>query len=260
GGELAYILSSTFDYSSSNSFLFFPGQGNAKIGVSFNMFLYTLNFSYLVGGSLVTISVPFSHTTYGVHFKEPVTVGGYTFQDMYWDETKEVYYIRVGNNRVEITNSNTPLFPLRAILGKSISTISVPSSPLPGQSSLFAATYATIKTNLKTSGFNLDLDNMDFIFDDASKYMALNVYVRQNGTPYVVQYIYQYTYNNSNIAKFTRVYENPNGAVVEDDMMPLLDYIENDRFLLDYFTGSSPILGQFTSQERPAFFFTGNLQ
>ncbi len=90
--------------------------------------------------------------------------------------------------------------------------------------------------------------------------MALNANVQRNGAGFIIQYVYTYTLDNSNIAEFTRVDENPNGNTVEESMRPLLDYIEEDEFKLDYFTGSGSILGQFVSQDNPSFFFTGNLQ
>jgi hypothetical protein len=263
GGQLLKIMTVTDTYSSSNAFLFFPASDNARIGVSFNTFLYIINFTYLgAAGELVTVSAPFSHTTYGVHFKNPITIGGYTFQDAYWDDALKIYYIKVGNTRVNITNSSTPLFPFNRVLGRSITTISVPTTALPGQSPLFATSYASVKTSLKTGGFNLDLGKIDFIFDDQTKLMAVNAHVTQNAVPYVIQYIYSYTFNTSNIAKFTRVSNNGNGGLpaIQTAMKPILNYVDNDRFKVDYFTSSNPILGQFVSQENPGFFFTGNLQ
>ncbi|HKH63684.1 MAG TPA: DUF4302 domain-containing protein [Flavitalea sp.] len=262
GGRLGDIMTFTSDFVTSTPFLSFPASDNSRIGVSLNFFLYIINFSYLTSGSLVTVSAPFSHTTYGLHFKEPVSVGGYVFQDLYWDDVAKLYYIKVGSGRVNITGSTTPLFPLHVVLGKSITTISVPTTPLAGQSPLFTTRYATVKANLKTSGYNLDLGVMDFIFDDASKLMAWNTAVTQNGIPFVIQYVYSYTLSGSGIAKFTRVSSNGNGAlpIVEASMAPIMSFIDNDQFKMDYFTGSSPILGQFISQQNSTFFFTGNLQ
>ena len=262
GGRLGDIMSFTSDFVTNNSFLSFPASDNAKIGVSFNFFLYIINFTYLTSGNLVTVSAPFSHTTYGLHFKEPVSVGGYVFQDLYWDDALKIYYIKVGSGRVNITGSTLPLFPFNLVLGKSISTISVPTTPLPGQSALFATRYTSVKNNLKTSGYNLDLGKMDFIFDDASKLMAWETAVTQNGVPFVIQYVYSYTLSSGSIAKFTRVSANANGAlpIVQTSMAPIMNFIDNDQFKLDYFTAANPILGQFISQQNPTFFFTGTLQ
>src|SRR5207237_6587022 len=126
---------------------------------------------YLNSGQLQTISVPYSHTTYGVHFKDAVTVGGYTFQDLYWDDSLNMYYINTGSGHVNIANSNSPLIPMNVVLGKYVVNISVPTNPLAGQSATFASAYEDVKLNLKSSGYNLDLKNIDFVFDDGSKTM-----------------------------------------------------------------------------------------
>ena len=208
---------------------------------------------------MATISAPFSHTTYGLHFKNPVTIGGYTFQDLYYDEATDEYYIDAGG-KIYITNSDAPLFPFQNVIGKSITTISVPTTPLPGQSAEFADVYAQIKDNLINSPYELTLSNMDFVFDDESKLMALLVNVQQNGLNFVAQYVYSYTLNEANIATFNLIGENGNASLVEGEMSPLLNYLNNDVFKLDYYTGATPVLGQFISQDHPGFSFTGNLQ
>lgn len=262
GGRLGDIMTFTSDFVNNNSFLYFPASDNSKIGVSANFFLYIINFNYLSGGNLQTISARFSHTTYGLHFKEPVTVGGYTFQDLYWDDALKLYYIKTATSRVNLAGSTSPLFPFAQALGKTITTISVPTTPLPGQSTLFTTRYNTVKTNLKTAGFNLDLGIMNFTFDDANKVMEWESNITQNGNPFVIAYVYSYTINNAGVLKFTRTSANVNGAnaTIQGNMAPLLNYIENDQFKGDYYTSSSPILAQFTSIQNPTFFFTGTMQ
>jgi hypothetical protein len=258
-GQLANIVQATSDISSNNTFLFFPGTDNGKIGVSFNLFLYRINFTYLDNGSLVTVNAPFSHTTYGLHLKDPVNVGGYTFQDLFYDQATDRYYINA-STKVFITNSSLPLFPFHNVIGKFITTITVPTTPLPGQSAEFADVYAQIKDNLINSPYTLELSDMDFIFDDQSKMMALQVNVLQSGVNFIAQYVFSYTINESNIATFTLIDENGNANLVEGEMSPLLNYLVGDVFKLDYYTAVTPVLGQFTSQDHPGFSFTGNLQ
>ncbi|HUQ64850.1 MAG TPA: DUF4302 domain-containing protein, partial [Flavitalea sp.] len=260
-GQLKHIVEVTKNLPSTTSFLYFNATDNTKIGIAFNTFLFRLNFVYLSSGELQTVSVPYSHTTYGVHFKAPVTVGGYTFQDLYWDDALDLYYINTGSGRVNIENSNTPLIPMNVVLGKYVVNISVPTTPLEGQSAKFASAYEDVKSNLKSSGFNLDLKNIDFIFDDGSKTMSMLINVEQDGNPFIAAYVYDYTaLSSSNVTKFTRSLTNGNGNLVEADVKPLLDYIEQDNFRVDYYTGVTPPLGQFTSIQNPDFFFTGNIE
>ncbi|MBL7698844.1 MAG: DUF4302 domain-containing protein [Chitinophagaceae bacterium] len=260
GGQLQHIVEVTEDFSS-NPFLYFPASDNSKIGVAFNGFLKKINFTFLGSSDLQTVSVPYSFTIDGVHFKFPVNVGGYTFQDMYWDEATDRYYINISSGRVYLTNSPTPIFPFYTLIGKYITAIVVPTTPLPGQSPTFATVYDEMKLNLKNSIYNLDLTEIEFIFDDESKMMGMLVNVEQDGIPFVAAYIYTYpALTTSNITRFTRTNANGNAIAVEAQMAPLLDYIENDDFRIDYFTGSSPVLGQFTSLDNSDFFFTGNIE
>jgi hypothetical protein len=260
--QLKHIVEITRNLPKTTSFLYFNASDNSKIGVTFNNFLFKINFVYLSSGQLQTFSVPFSHTTYGVHFKSPVSLGGFTFQDLYWDDAVDRYYINTGSGRVDIKNSSTPLIPMNQVIGKFVVTISVPDdSTLPGQSATFATVYDDIKFNLKNSGFNLDLRDLEFVFDDASKTMAMLVNVEQDGIPFIAAYVYDYTaLSSSNVTKFTRSLTNGNGSLVETEMEPLLDYIDHDDFEVDYYTSSTPALGQFTSRDRTDFFFTGNIQ
>lgn len=259
-GQLAHIYQSTRDFNASAPFLYFPGSDNANIEVSFNLYLYRINFNFLSDNAIVTISVPFSHTTYGLHFKNPVSVGGYTFQDMYWDDALDLYYIETGSGRVNITSTTSPIIPFNQVLGRSVTSINVPTTPLPGQSPDFRVVYDQIKANLINSPYTLELAEMQFVFDAASGQAALLIFVEQSGATFVLQYIYAYSINASNIINFTRVGTNGNADLVANEMAPFIDRIEDDTFLLDYYSAVAPPLGQFTSQQNPGFSFTGNLQ
>ena len=113
-----------------------------------------------------------------------------------------------------------------------------------------------IKTNLITSPYQLDMKDIEFIFDDASKTMAMLINVEQDGIPFIAAYVYSYTaLTTSNITSFYKNRcERQCSTVVENEMAPLLDYIEGDSFKIDYFTGSNPVLGQFTSRDPHRFF------
>jgi hypothetical protein len=259
-GQLANIMDATQQYAASNSFLFFNSTDNAKIGVSFNLFLYRMNFTYLDGGSLVTTSAPFSHTINGIHFKDPVTVGGYTFQDLYWDDALNVYYIDAPGGRVNITNSSEPLFPFNVAIGRLISTVTIPTTPLPGRSELFDTVYAHLQSNLFDSPFGLDLGEIRFIFDDTSKTMALIIVVFQDGTQFQAQYLYSYSYDQNGAADFVLMDFNGIADQLWDYTAEFRSYIEGHKFIMDYFPTGSQLLGQFTSQNNSDFFFTGTLQ
>jgi hypothetical protein len=161
---------------------------------------------------------------------------------------------------VFITSSSLPLFPFHNVIGKFVTTITVPTTPLPGQSTEFADVYAQITDNLINGQFALELSDMEFIFDDQSKTMVLRVYLLRDGQTFMAHYLFSYAINDSNIATFNLVDEDGNANAIEVDMVPFLSYLVTDVFKLDYYTVVSPVLGQFTSQDHPGFSFTGNLR
>lgn len=259
-GQLAHIIDATQQYAASNSFLYFNSTNNTKIGVSFNLFLYRMNFTYIEGDNLITTSAPFSHTIDGIHFKNPVTVGGYTFQDLFWDDAQGVYYIDTPNGRVNITNSSTPLFPFNVAIGRLISTVTIPTTALPGQSQLFDTVYAHLKNNLVNSPYALDLGEINFIFDDASKIMAMTIIVIQNGNAFQAQHIYSYSYDTNGAVDFVLMDYNGIANQLWNYTAEFRNYIEGDKFNMDYYSSGQGLLGQFKSINHPGFFFTGTLQ
>ena len=58
---------------------------------------------------------------------------------------------------------------------------------------------------------------------------------------------------------FTKVSQNGNAALIVNSMNLILTYIENDKFSVDGIATSVGFLGQFSSKETPAFYFSGNL-
>ena len=259
GGQLGHIVAVTKEFNDENSFLYFPATDGHKIGVAFNLTLFILNFNHLdENGNLVTVSAPFSRTTTGIHFKNPVTVGGYTFQDLVWDDAQKTYYIEAGGNRVNITDAGTPVIPFDKLLGSAINTIVVPPDSLPGQSTSFRTAFADAQTALQNGPYGLTIEELDYTFDAASKTMIYDIYVSQSGGLYLARFSYTYEANTQGNIKFTRTSANGNAQLIIEDLGPLLQHIDNDRFHIDYFNTPDSKLAQFKSVTDPGYFFTGN--
>lgn len=261
-GRLRDIRNFTFNYPATNPFLYLQASTALKAGVGLDLSNKFITFTYLDGGNLVNKSVAFSFTTNGIFLQTPVTVGNYTFQEMFWDDAKRIYYILSGTTRVELANNPVPVIivPLTNIIGIQYSTISVPpDNPLPNQSPLFIQRYNLMKASLINGQYQITLGNMDFIFNNAAKTMTLNVIANQGTQGRIAQYFYRYSVDGSGYFKFTKTGQNGNGMLIQTDMNNILSFIDNDHFKLDGFTTSSSFLGQFTSRQTPAFFFTGYL-
>ena len=261
-GGLASIVNRTSTYANATPFIVLPGGSNLKINVAFDLYLYVITFSYIdATGNIITINAPFSHTTTGLHLKAPVSVGGYTFQDVLWDPVNQYYYIMQGNTKVPLTTPATPAFTqsLTNVIGAAYKVISVPTNRLPNQSADFVTKYNAVKTSIKNGPYKLDLGDMDFEFDAQGKTMDLNVYVFQNNNQFLAQYSYTYTVTGG-LFKFNLVGQNGNAGLIVNDMSPILNHINTNTFQLSAVATSSGVLGQFNSQQSPAFFFTGILK
>lgn len=264
-GRLADIINFSHAYQTANPFLYFPAGAGLNVGVGFDFNNTLITFSYLQGTALVNKTEKFSFTTYGIHLGSAVKIGNYTFQDIYWDDTKKIYYIQSGGTRVEFANSATPLIsiPLTNIIGTQYTIISVPKDAgLPNESPLFLTKYNAAKAGIAgmlAPPINLTLYDMDFIFNASAKSMTLNAYLLQQGTLFVAQYNYIYTVDASGLFKFTKVSQNGNAGGVITHMNNILSYIDADQFKIDGVSTSVGFLGVFTSRQTPAFYFSGNL-
>lgn len=261
--RLRNIMNLSYEYPNNNPYLYFQAGTSLKAGVGFDFNNVIITFTTVEAGVAVNKSIAFSFTTYGMHLMSPVTIGSYTFQDIYYDDVKKIYYILAGTTHVEFANNATPIvtISLTNSIGSQYTTISIPAGAgLPNESPLFLTKYNAASAGMLNGGYALTLDDMDFVFSAATKTMAVNVYVYQNGVgPYLCQYIYSYTSDATGNFKFTKVSQNANAALVVTNMNNILSYIEASQFKLDGFATSFSFLGQFTSVQTPAFYFSGYL-
>jgi hypothetical protein len=261
--RLSNIINFTYAYQAANPFLYFPASPGMNVGLGFDLDNGFTSFSYLEAGKIVNTPVASSFTTYGIHFKTPVTIGSYTFQDMYWDDVKKIYYITSGSTRVEVANSSTPIITLSLTntIGNQYTTISIPpGAGLPNTSPLFLSKYNLAASGMLSGPYGLSIDKMNFVFSSVAKTMSVNVNVFQGAAgPYLCQYNYTYTVDASGNFKFTKVSQNGNATLIVTNMNNILSYIESDQFELKGYSTSSSFLGQFTSKQTPTFFFSGYL-
>ena len=259
---LKKIIDSTNVYPVKNPFLYFPASPSLNVGVGFDFNVNLLIFSYVGAGTLVNKTVGFSFTTYGIHLQSPVTIGNYTFQELYWDDVKKIYYILSGSNRVEFANGTIPVvsLPLTNIIGNQYTSIIVPpGANLPSESPLFITRYNLARSGMLAGPYRLAMGDMEFLFNAPAKTMIVNVDVFQGNARFLCQYSYSYTVDAAGLFKFTKTTQNGNGALVVANMNNILSFIESDQFKIDGISTSVGFLGLFTSKQTPAFYFSGNL-
>ena len=262
-GRLSQIMGYSYDYPYANPFLYFSASPTLKVGVGIDFNSTIITFSSIEAGNLVNKTAGFSFTTYGIHLQTAITLGNYTFQDLFWDDAKKIYYITSGTTRVEFANSSTSLvsLPLTTIIGNQYTKITVPpGANLPNESSLFITKYNAARAGMLAGPYRLRLDNLDFVFNSAAKTMVVTAFVYQGTVgPFLCEYTYSYVVDGNGLFKFTKTNQNANGGLVVANMNNILSYIESDQFKIDGIATSVGFLGVLTSKQTPAFYFSGNL-
>jgi len=260
-GTYANLISNMEDYMLQNPWLYLQFADGKKLQVSVNTFTKTFTLIYIDDANQVQLlSSPYYYTLNGIYLQTPVTYGGKTFHELFWDSVRQVFYVTIDGQRIEVKVALTSVVPMHRLLGVDFSSLIVPPQELPGWSASFTSIYSGIATSLINGPYGLTLYYSEFAFDVSQQTMNVDVYIIQNNTLYLAQYPFTYTKTADGVFNFTGQTFGGNAALIANDMKPLLDYIRNDRFTMDFIVdtqGGNGKLGQLKSVEHPDFYFTG---
>ena len=252
-GTFASVFNGTYNYANSASFLtlVLPTGDKADLQIDLNnkfLVLYFLNKS----GNIDAVSSSFIVTTTGIQLKDPVTFGGTTFQEMFWDAALKLYYINVGGKRVNIVGASRPTLPFYYALGNIFVGFNM-SPDIPSQTAEYKALYAKIKSNviaLSTAPPVRVIGNVYLQYLPNDGVFALVIeYKRTNPDGSLVfdgagVLYYQPALDSKGNIKFTRLSQSgtlsggqlANGisAIVSAGIKPLTDLLEGSTFMWDY--------------------------
>lgn len=234
-----------------------------KVQVSLDPIRKKFSLSYLDdAGNVQLLSTAYSYTLNGVLLQALLTYNGNTFRELLWDANDEVFYIMINNQRVNVQVSPTAIVPMHKLLGTDFTSLQVasPAQPMPGWSTTYTNVWTAFNTSIQNGPYNLTIYFADYSFDVASSTMTLYIVVLQNNLQYVATFPFSYTKTAAGVFDFTGLAYSGNAALIATDAKPLLDYLRNDRFTMDFFIDSQQgygKLGQLLSIEHPDFYFTG---
>jgi hypothetical protein len=265
-GEIANSVSRTMAYLNVNQNPYLELDKRLPIGLDMRRKTFTV-VVVNANGRVEVKTMPFTFTSTGLLFKDPVTYGNLTFRELLWDAQANNYYVLVGGVKRFLQNASGPVTfveggPFESIL-LSEGTIDQ-ANGIPGQSQEFLAAYREIRTRLLASSYRLTLSDMYFRANNAISMDLLMVVARINTTTgsrenFVA--IYNYNINrgaNGNLTFSLRAAPTGNAGLIVNEMAPFLNYLITDTFRFDQqFTGSVGRIGRMNSLTRPGFFFTG---
>ena len=258
-GAVNTVMANTSAYGKSNPFLYIQSNDGKRLNTSFNLDTKSFALSYKQADSLNITSTPFGYTARGIFLQKPVRYRNIEFQEVFYDDASEEWYVDVNGTRTNVNSTADPVLPLHLLLGVDFSVISIPTKPLDGQSPVFVTTTGNVAGAL--GNMSLGLSFMEFDFNTENKTVNFNVFIRSlsNGRLYLAQYPYVYTKSSDGVFKFSP-YDEPNGNAeyIQESMAPLLYYINKYRFRMEYFNASGQYVAQMKCVESPAFYFTAN--
>ncbi|MBW8686762.1 DUF4302 domain-containing protein [Chitinophaga rhizophila] len=258
-GSLATLINNAGSYIFSNPWLYLEFSDGIRLQVGINPTTKNFSLVYVDGsGQVQTLTTSFSYTINGIQLKTPVTYNGNTFSELLWDPVKSVFYVTIGDQRVEVKVAASAVVPAHRLLGIEFDGLIVLPQPLPGSSPAYATISANLASSLINGPYGLTLYYTAYVFNVAQQTMDLNIYIVQNNNQYLARYPFTYTKTADGVFNFTGQAFAGNASLIAADAKPLLDYIRNDRFTLDFFNDPQEgKLGQLKSIEHPDFYFTG---
>jgi Domain of unknown function (DUF4302) len=247
------------DYLKSGKFLSLSfGTGQVSdLSINTNTKVFTAYF--LANGQFGSVSSAFSFTTTGILFKDPITLYGTTFKEMFWDAVKKVYYINVSGKRIDVIESNKLSTPFRLAYGNLFSIVDFDPA-LTGQDAAYKQLFTTMKNSLiagSTTAPARILTDIYFRYIEPGVWYLTFEYTRGSST-FAGQFGYNVAINAQGNYTFTYFGTDANSIVVAS-VKPLTNIIERNTFSIDYdpTNGKNAII---KGVSLPSFVMKGALQ
>jgi hypothetical protein len=263
-GQLANML----QYVNSNKNLRIVLPDNKTFPLALSTISKNIASQYLTtdGTEIKELTSTFNFTPKGISLTSAFNINGFSFKEILWDEAQQQFYIDANGKIIneESVYIFSPTESLSSVIGTKYSLIQVPEGsdlyPLPGQSVQFIEAYTQVKESMLSGQHKLSLRYINYIFDPTEHTMTVEVNVSQNGSLFICKFQYSYTLNEDGIFKFEFNGADDNGWVIEQYMNPILNYLNNDKFRMEYVGGGYSLLGGLFSEDNLGFSFTGFLE
>lgn len=247
-----YFSSTPYSYLELNGITFFFYPDNAS----------RLLNTFTVGQNeaVLQASETYAFTPTGFSLKNPVTIGGTTFQEIFWDAAQSKYYILNGTQKLYFQPSIVPPIPLIKELGFLHSFIYMEPQSL---DALLPQSFKDIFEQAKNGVaavplYGLILDDFSLDFTDTNT-MFISYYIHNNQGNYRARYTCTRTFVGNSM-KFTVVSLDSNAQVIKDAMKPMTDYFIGHNFQFDYQLDGDNLLAKVTPTDLTGTYFVGYLQ
>lgn len=267
-GALKSLMDNTSKYVSANTYMFILFPDGRKLPFGMSVRNKTIVMQYVnESNAIVNLTSSFYFTQNSLHLTKPITYNGYTFQDIYYDATANVYYVIINGTRVNIQNATTALTlsitpELYTQLGNKYTDIYINPTTQAGLPPSFNTLWADCKAKLAALSGRVPL-YLDVIFPTTTQMQLSFRYNNSAGSGFTATYTYSMVIDPvTHAATFTYLTQNANGTTTAQGWKPFTDYIVANKFTFGYVanTSSSALLGGLFNTTDAASFFFGELK
>ncbi|MBC9934750.1 DUF4302 domain-containing protein [Chitinophaga qingshengii] len=261
-GGLNTIQNAIYDYVFTHPIMYVTTPDGKKMQTAIVPDSRTFSLIYEEDGAAKTFSVPYAYTLNGIITKEPFKIGNKFYQEVFYDDAKQVLYLKDNGKNVELQPAPGPIFALHVLLGVAYNQLNVSDATQGAFSPNFLTMWKAAKTKMPTTAPNLQLNGVDVIFDPANQQMGLNFKVTQAPNQFTALFVYDYTKSKDGVFTFTmQDVKGDVATVILPAVKPILDKLGVGKYRVDYFSlPGNTQMGQIIGVDDPAFILGGTLR
>jgi hypothetical protein len=263
-GTLRRLMDTAKNYTNANKYLFlqFPDGRQVPFGLSVRSKMLVLQ--YVDGNNnIVNLNTKFYFAPDSLRLVDPIVYNGYSFYDIFWDNTAKLFYVKINGQRTNVGASATvfklPWLPeLYKELFKTYASIYINPLELDGLPASFYVIWKDCVTKMATGGRTLN--SVELIFPAANQMQVKFSYV-SSGSSFVATASYNMTLNATGLASFTLGTDIATTAV-RTAVKSFTDNIINNKFTFAYVanTATPKLLGGLFHETNAASYFFGELK
>lgn len=263
-GEVGETIVQTDAYFDNNAYPWVQ-IGNTEVAVELDSATKIFSFLYLnQSDEVVVLGSQFIYTPDGLYLRTPLVLGNSVVQEIHWDSNVDNFYIIVNSQKIYFQEGTEPIIPLARALGF-LHEFVIMDESIDGYLEKLPAAFMDIYNEAKAGVFAIEPYKLELIaiylqFDTEDN-VNMYYFVENSTGTYRAAFQYRMVVSSSDKATFTLVSTDANGEVIEPGLRPLLDYFENNTFVLDYVEDADfGTMAGFYPEQTPGANFFGLLE
>lgn len=214
----------------------------------------------LPDGSVATVQSKFAFVSNGIDvLDDGLIYDQFTFTKARWEDDGTLAFFDLTGEKFVVESQPEPLLPLIRLIGSGY-TLTIPLGAAEESSPSFLTMYNNLRTVLNT-GTYFRMRDLTLTFNPNNGRMVMQTNMPQvdGGSNFMHTFNFSYVTEGDNI-QFTYLSYGDYGSYTIARFSPFFTKLTTGSFNVDYqITSGGVVLGKFTSNDDPSFYFTLNL-